>query len=65
MFDMSADNFTKWTHKIVVGKKLGDQVTENWHKAEDMQNELDCDSNDYVRTVSSVFTFWTVRLTCK
>ena len=27
-------------------KKLGDEVTENWYKAEDMENELDCDSND-------------------
>ena len=27
-------------------KKLGDEITENWHKVEDMENELDCDSND-------------------
>ena len=27
-------------------KKLGDEVTENWHKVEDTENELDCDSND-------------------
>ena len=27
-------------------KKLGDEVTKNWHKVEDMDNELDCDSND-------------------
>ena len=27
-------------------KKLGDEVTENWYKAEDMENEMDCDSND-------------------
>ena len=28
-------------------EKLGDKVTENWHELEDMENELDCDSNDY------------------
>ena len=28
-------------------KKLGDGVTYNWHKVEDMENELDCDSNNY------------------
>ena len=27
-------------------KKLGDEVTDNWRKVEDMENELDCDSND-------------------
>ena len=27
-------------------KKLGDEAMENWHKVEDMENELDCDSND-------------------
>ena len=27
-------------------KKLGDEVLKNWHKVEDMDNELDCDSND-------------------
>ena len=40
----SVDNFTKWTHEIVVGKswmmKLRKIDTEN------MENELACDSND-------------------
>ena len=27
-------------------KKLGNEVTESWHKVEDTENELDCDSND-------------------
>ena len=26
--------------------KAGDEVTEIWHKVEDMENELDCGSND-------------------
>ena len=27
-------------------KKLGDEVTDNWHKVEDMENTLGSDSND-------------------
>ena len=27
-------------------KKLGDEVTKNWHNAEDTENELDYDNND-------------------
>ena len=27
-------------------KKLGDEVTKNWHNVEDTENELDYDNND-------------------
>ena len=45
MFEMcSVYNFTKWTHKIVVGKS---SVMKLWKiDTEDMENELACDSND-------------------
>ena len=42
-------------------KKLGDEVTYNWHKVEDMENELDCDSNDYLY-LFSVFTVRSFKL---
>ena len=32
--------------QICLREKLGDEVTENWRKVEDMENELDCDRND-------------------
>ena len=38
-------------------KKLGDEVRENWQKVEEMENELDCDSNDWL----SLFSVFTVR----
>ena len=40
----SVDNFTKWTHKIVVGKGLVMKL----HKIDtgDMENELACGSDD-------------------
>ena len=27
-------------------KKVGDEVTENWHQVEDIENQLDCGSNN-------------------
>ena len=40
----SVDNFTKWTHKIVVGESW---MMKLWNMdMEDMENELACDSND-------------------
>ena len=40
----SVYNFTKWTHKIVVGKS---SVMKLWKiDTEDMENELACDSDD-------------------
>ena len=40
----SVDNFTKWTHKIAVGKSLVMKLQKI--DTEDMENELACDSND-------------------
>ena len=42
-------------------KKLGDEVTENWHKVEDTENELDCDSSDQLY-LFSVFTVRSFKL---
>ena len=58
----SVDNFLKLTHKIVVGKIW---MMKLWKiDAEDMENELACDSNDQLHLLS-VFTFRIDRLTCK
>ena len=48
---------TLWNDPIKLW--LGDEVTENWHKVEDMENELDCDNNYelYLFSVSSVRNF--------
>ena len=38
LYEMIPQNFRR--------KRLGDEATENWHKVEDMENQLDCDKND-------------------
>ena len=58
----SVYNFTKWTHKTVVGKSRMMKLRKI--DTEDMENELTCDSNDLLY-LFSVFTFRSVRLTCK
>ena len=46
MFDVFFWQLYKMNPQNYCRKKLGDEVIENWHKVEDMENELDCDSND-------------------
>ena len=46
MFDVFCWKLYKMIPQNCRQKKLGDEVTENWHNVEDTENELDCDSND-------------------
>ena len=62
VWDMLCWQLGKWIHKIVVGKSW--MIKLRKIDTEDMENELACDSNDYLYLLF-VFTFRSVRLTRK
>ena len=63
MFEICfVNDFTKLTHKIVVGKNC--MIKLRKIDTEDMENELAYDRNDYLY-LFFVFTFRSVGLTCK
>ena len=59
MFDVFCWKIYKMIPQNCHWKKLGDEVTKNWHNVKDTENELDCDSNDklYLFSVFPIRSF--------